>query len=64
MKRYGVRAVAVAALTPFPFAIATWGAGASNVGLKPVLLGSLFRFPKVFIYLSGIAGVISFSAGG
>ena len=64
LNRYGVRAVAVAALTPFPFAIATWGAGASGVGLRTVFLGSLFRFPKVFIYLSGIAGVISFSSGG
>lgn len=58
LHRYGIRAVAIAALTPFPFAIATWGAGASQIPVRSVLIGSLFRFPKVLFYLSGIAGVL------
>lgn len=58
LHRYGTRAVAIAALTPFPFAIATWGSGASQVPLRSVIIGSLFRYPKVLFYLSGIAGVI------
>ncbi|MCO4745670.1 MAG: VTT domain-containing protein [Proteobacteria bacterium] len=61
LHRYGVRAVAIAALTPFPFAIATWGAGASQIPIRSVLIGALFRFPKVLFYLSGIAGVLSMS---
>lgn len=60
LHRYGTRAVAIAALTPFPFAIATWGAGASQIPLRMVLVGALFRFPKVLFYLSGIAGVLKF----
>ena len=55
LHRYGTTAIAVAALTPFPFAIATWGAGAAGIGLRPVLLGALFRYPKVLFYLSLIA---------
>ncbi|TNE84228.1 MAG: hypothetical protein EP330_30370 [Deltaproteobacteria bacterium] len=60
LHRYGVRAVAIAALTPFPFAIATWGAGASQISIRSVLVGALFRYPKVLFYLSGIAGVLQF----
>lgn len=55
LRRYGGAAVAVAALTPFPFAVATWASGASRVPFGPLLLGSLVRFPKVLIYLSLIA---------
>lgn len=50
MTRYGVWAVAVAALTPFPFSIATWSAGIAGLGFGPLLLGCLFRVPKVLFY--------------
>jgi membrane protein YqaA with SNARE-associated domain len=51
-QRYGVWAVAVAALTPFPYAVATWAAGAARMPLGPVVLGSCVRILKVWIYLS------------
>ena len=50
MEAYGFWAVAVAALTPFPFSVATWASGAAQVPLKTVALGSLFRIPKVMFY--------------
>lgn len=50
MEAYGFWAVAVAALTPFPFSVATWASGAASVPLKTVALGSLFRVPKVMFY--------------
>ncbi|MCB9679211.1 MAG: VTT domain-containing protein [Alphaproteobacteria bacterium] len=52
LERYGVWAVAIAAFTPFPFALATWCSGACGLPLRPVLLGSLFRAPKVLLYLA------------
>ena len=52
LERYGVWAVAIAAFTPFPFALVTWCSGAAGLPLRPVLLGSLFRAPKVLLYLS------------
>lgn len=55
LRRYGAWAVAVAALTPFPYALTTWASGAANVPLRMVVLGSLMRGPKVLIYLSLIA---------
>lgn len=57
LHRYGFWAIAMSATLPFPYAIATWGAGAARTPLVPVLLGALFRFPKVLFYLSLMAGV-------
>jgi membrane protein YqaA with SNARE-associated domain len=51
MRKYGGWAVAVAALTPFPYGVATWASGATRVPFLHVLAGSLLRFPKVLIYL-------------
>lgn len=50
MERYGVYAVGVAALTPFPYSVATWSAGAAGVPLVHVLLGSLLRVPRVVFW--------------
>ncbi len=50
MDRYGAMAVAVAAITPIPFAFVTWASGVARVPLLWLLLGALFRIPKVFIY--------------
>lgn len=55
LHRYGAWAVAVAALTPFPYALTTWASGAAHVPLSQVLLGSLMRGPKVLLYLSLMA---------
>lgn len=56
LKRYGVWAVGIAALTPFPFSAATWASGAAQVPLKVVVLGSLWRMPKVMFYFLLIVG--------
>ena len=50
MRRYGFWAIAVAAITPFPFSAATWASGAAGISPRIVLLGSLFRAPKVLFY--------------
>ena len=52
MQRYGSFAIGVAALTPFPFAIATWSAGATKVPLSTVMISSLLRYPKTILYMS------------
>ncbi len=62
LQRYGGYAVAVAALTPIPYAVTTWAAGAAHVPLLHVFLGSLVRILKVWIYLSLI--VLGWSASG
>lgn len=51
-EKYGGAAVAVAALTPVPYAVTTWAAGAARVPFVPLFLGCLVRFLKVLIYLS------------
>lgn len=50
LQRYGFWAVAVAALTPFPYSAATWASGAAGVSLRTVAIGCLFRAPKVLLY--------------
>jgi len=50
MVRWGVWAVAVAALSPVPYGAATWAAGAAGVPARVVVLGSLFRIPRVVLY--------------
>jgi len=51
MERHGVKGVAVAALLPIPFALATWSAGMTRVGLGRVMLASLLRIPKTGFYM-------------
>lgn len=53
--RYGGAAVAVAALTPFPYAVATWASGAARLPFAPLLAGALLRMVKVWFYLSVLA---------
>lgn len=50
MVRWGVWAVAVAAISPVPYGAATWAAGAAGVRWPVVALGSLFRIPRVIVY--------------
>lgn len=52
LHKYGVWAVAIAALTPFPYSLATWASGAAHVPLRSVILGSFFRVPKVMFYFA------------
>lgn len=52
LRRYGIAAIAIAALTPFPFAVMTWAAGAARMRPQHVLLGALLRYPKVLFYLT------------
>lgn len=62
LRRYGGWAVAVAAITPFPYSVATWASGAARMPFLPLFLGALARLPKVLIYLSLIA--LGWSTGG
>jgi len=55
LRKYGIVAIAVAALLPVPYAIVTWGAGTVGVRIGHVLLGALFRYPKVLFYLTIMA---------
>lgn len=54
MSRKGARGVALAALLPFPFALATWTAGSFGVNFQHFLLASLARLIKIggFVLLS------------
>lgn len=52
MKRYGTAAVAVGAITPFPYALTTYAAGATGISIVRVMLGALLRFPKCIVYLA------------
>ncbi len=51
MERHGAKGLAIAALLPVPFAIATWLAGMTAVRFGPLCAASLLRFPKTAFYL-------------
>jgi uncharacterized membrane protein YdjX (TVP38/TMEM64 family) len=65
VERYGVRALLFAALTPLPYSIACWAAGACEVRFRTFFLVSLSRIPRVIFYLWLIEqGFITFSRAG
>lgn len=47
LRAYGPRAIAVAAVAPFPFGVATFGAGVMRVPVRAVVFGAAFRGVKV-----------------
>jgi membrane protein YqaA with SNARE-associated domain len=51
MRRYGTKALLVAVVTPIPYSIACWGAGALNMRFSTFFLISLLRVPRVAFYL-------------
>lgn len=51
VERYGVRALLFAALTPLPYSIACWAAGACGMRFFTFFLVSLSRIPRVIFYL-------------
>ena len=51
IERYGVNALALAALTPLPYSLICWVCGAMGMRLSTFLLVSLLRIPRVCGYL-------------
>ena len=49
--RWGATGVAIAALLPIPYALATWTAGLVGVPFGRLLAASLLRIPKTWFYL-------------
>jgi membrane protein YqaA with SNARE-associated domain len=50
MRRNGLKAVAIAALLPVPFSLATWTAGMLRLPFHKVAAISLLRIVKVWVY--------------
>ena len=50
MRRNGLKVVAIAALLPIPFALATWTSGMLRLPLHKVCALSLLRIVKVWLY--------------
>ena len=50
VEKYGVWAVALGALTPFPFSITCWSAGFLRLNFRAFALGALARFPRIIAY--------------
>lgn len=59
MKRYGLYALALGALTPLPYSMMCWACGALGVSYRPFLIVSLLRIPRVAVYLFLIQGAIN-----
>ena len=51
MKKYGDQSLFVAVVTPLPYSIACWAAGALKMPFKRFFFISLFRAPRVALYL-------------
>lgn len=62
MERYGLLALALAALTPLPYSLVCWACGATKVRTVPFILVSLLRVPRVAIYLLIIEQTMQLSA--
>jgi membrane protein YqaA with SNARE-associated domain len=54
ISRWGVRAVALASITPLPFGLATLAAGASGMPLRLLAGAALFRWLKIALSLAAI----------
>ena len=50
MRSYGVWAIVLAALTPLPWSVTSWTAGALHMPWRHYLLGSLARAPRIILY--------------
>ena len=59
MAKYGVLALALAALTPLPYSIICWACGLTRMKLGIFLTVSLLRIPRVFAYLWFIEKTLS-----
>ena len=64
VSKYGFWGIALAALTPLPFALCTWTAGTLRMRLLPFVLGALFRVPKTWFYLWVVAETWRLGRGG
>ncbi len=51
VERYGVLAVLIGAVSPLPYCLACWSAGALGMKLRPFVLISLTRIPRIAFYL-------------
>jgi len=51
LRRWGATGVAIAALLPIPYALATWTAGLAEVRFLHLCAASLLRIPKTLFYL-------------
>lgn len=51
VERYGVWAVLIGAVSPLPYCVACWSAGALGMKLRPFFLVSLTRIPRIAFYL-------------
>ncbi|MEM7448022.1 MAG: VTT domain-containing protein [Myxococcota bacterium] len=63
MHRYGLQALAVAAVTPLPYSVMCWASGALGVPYAQFILVSLLRILRVAVYLwliqMGLINVLS-----
>ncbi len=50
LKQWGATGVAIAALLPIPFSLATWTAGLTGVRFHKLMAASLLRIPKTLFY--------------
>jgi membrane protein YqaA with SNARE-associated domain len=51
VSRYGAHGVAIGALTPLPYSLTCWAAGALGLRFRTFLLVSLLRIPRVIFFL-------------
>ena len=54
IRKYGVWAVILGALTPLPFSFTCWSAGFLGLRYHRFFLGTLFRFPRIYLYYFAI----------
>ena len=51
VERYGLVALALAAITPLPYSLGAWACGALDVPFRSFFLVSLLRIPRIMMFL-------------
>lgn len=62
LSRYGSIAIAIAALTPVPFSITCWAAGALGMPFRTFIIPCLLRIPRFVVYYVVLANATHVSA--
>lgn len=61
MKKFGPFAVGIGAMTPIPYSVTTWTAGMFDVSAKKMIIPTLLRIPRLWIYYWVLEGAFKIS---
>ena len=61
MKKFGPLAVGIGAMTPIPYSVTTWTAGMFDLPAKKMIIPTLLRIPRLWLYYWILEGAFKIS---